>query len=85
MQSCESMKAFYFHNGITKKEQKATFYASSPVSGYFRITFQYFAAAYWFSGTAAELHIDQAVYQMAPEGHDLTDVRCPGRVETEAA
>lgn len=51
----------------------------------FSVTFYHFTAAHWLSGTTAELHVDQTTNQMVPEGHNLTDVGSPGRVEAEAA
>lgn len=49
------------------------------------ITLGYFAAAHRLSGTAAELHVDQAADQMLPKGNHLVHVGSPGGVEAEAA
>lgn len=48
-------------------------------------TLQYFAASHWLSGAAAEPHVDEAVEQMFPEGSNIWDVGCPGRVKAKAA
>lgn len=49
------------------------------------VTLGYFAAAHRLSGTAAELHVDQAANQMLPKGNHLIHVGSPDWVQAEAA
>lgn len=49
------------------------------------VTLGYFATAHQLSGTAAELHVDQAADQMLPKGNHFIHVGSPGWVQAKAA